>query len=373
MPNSIYLPTEIVVLIVSLAAGSSGETQRQSTLYACCLVSQQWYSAAVSFLYRKPRLKTGRSFAKFTRTVAPPLGERKSKLNLGEFVHRLDLGSLVHESSKSLTARLLGRIKTNLESFVAPSLSFSSNSLPALSKCTNLHYLDLSLVGDPIPFTNLKKALNNLPKLTTVRLPRSTNLTDLSPTSQSIPWPPRLHRLQLSGRFSPFTIPTFAWPPSLTSLTLKNCQDLSVNHIGSLMSSPQLGRTLRRLTISCANRGLHPESINAVPAFLPDLTYLCVPGDLVDDMFFELLTDKTHPIALQELVFDHPFSDPELGFSTQALIAALHAGLVNLQNIGFAERFCTDERIIADEELDTILTERAPSGKDDVVCGVYYV
>lgn len=126
MPNSVYLPTEIVVYIVSLAAQSSDEAQRQSTLYACCLVSQQWYSAAVSFLYRKPRLKTGRSFAKFTRTVAPPLGERKSKLNLGEFVHRLDLGSLVHESSKSLTARLLGRIKTNLESFVAPSLSFSS-------------------------------------------------------------------------------------------------------------------------------------------------------------------------------------------------------------------------------------------------------
>lgn len=141
------------------------------------------------------------------------------------------------------------------------------------------------------------------------------------------------------------------------------------------MSSPQLGRTLKRFTLSCANRGLHPDSINAIPAFLPDLTYLSVPGDLVDDMFFELLTDKTQPIALQELVFDHPYSDPELVFSTQALISALHAGLANLQNIGFAERFCTEERIMDDEELDAILTERAPSNGDDAAmpCGVYYM
>ena len=35
------------------------------------------------------------------------------------------MSSLVHNGSKSLTARLLGRVKTRLEEFVAPQASFA--------------------------------------------------------------------------------------------------------------------------------------------------------------------------------------------------------------------------------------------------------
>ncbi|KAK1147439.1 hypothetical protein N8T08_001521 [Aspergillus melleus] len=381
--REIYLPTEIVLHIVGIIAAD--ESRRQETLHACCLISRQWYSAAIAPLYEKPHVGTGVAFGKFTDTISPPIGARKSKLNLGSLVHRLDLSGLVHHSSNSLTARLLGRVKENLEVFIAPRVSFSTNSLPALSKCTNLRSLDLSLVGDPIPFTNLKQALSRLRKLNTLRLPQSTSLTSAESTSLSttaVEWPPQITRLQLSGRFNPLTIPTFAWPASLTSLSLKNCADLSVSNLGSLLSSPYLNHSLRRLSISGANRGLQPESINAILAFLPGLTTLSVPGDMVDDTFFDILCHMTPPVALEELEFAHPSQDPSLVFSTEALIRALGCGLKDLRAVGFADIFCTEQRINEDEELEEILLKRVaerpdPPGhwKEDeyLLVGVYYL
>lgn len=123
--NHIHLPTEIIVQIVSFAASDEDDARRQRSMYACCLLSRQWYSAAIAFLYERPRLDRGLSFKKFTDTVCPPIAARKSKLNLGSLVRRLDLSGLVHHSSNSLTARLLGRIRANLEVFIAPSVSFA--------------------------------------------------------------------------------------------------------------------------------------------------------------------------------------------------------------------------------------------------------
>ena len=123
--RQIHLPTEIVVSIVSFAAADEDDARRQRTMYACCLLSHQWYSAAVAFLYEKPRLGKGLAFKKFTDTVCPPIAARKSKLNLGSLVRRLDLSILVHHSTNSLTSRLLGRVKENLEVLMAPSVSFA--------------------------------------------------------------------------------------------------------------------------------------------------------------------------------------------------------------------------------------------------------
>lgn len=45
--------------------------------------------------------------------------------DLGWFVRRLDLSRLVHHSSNSMTARLIGRVRENLEVFIAPAAGFS--------------------------------------------------------------------------------------------------------------------------------------------------------------------------------------------------------------------------------------------------------
>lgn len=372
----IHVPTEIVVQIVSYVAGD--ELERQKTLYACCLVSRQWYSAAIAFLYERPRVDSGISFQRFTETISPPIGVRKNKLNLGSFVHRLNLSHLVHHSSNSLTARLLGRIKENLEIFIAPTLTFSINSLPALSKCTNLRHLDLALVHEAIPFPVLKQAISRMPKLVALKLPQSTILTD--PESSQSTWPPTLTRLQISGRFNPLLIPTFSWPPSLTSLSLKNCSELSLSNLSSLLSSPHLGEKLTRLTISGANRGLTPDSINAIPAFLPNLIFLSVPGDMVEDSFFIILCHMFPPLGLEVLEFGLPCVDLKVNFTTKTLLGALDTGLPRLRSIGFAEELVTDQRLEEDEEIDEVLqvrNERRPAqagaeSRDDKEIGVYY-
>lgn len=123
--KSIYLPSEIILTVVRNVAAETDPHCRLGALYACCLVSRQWYSVSVSYLYEFPEFETGISFQEFATTICPPVGVKKSKENLGSFVRRLNLGGLVHESSNSLTARLIGRVKDNLEVFIAPRVSFA--------------------------------------------------------------------------------------------------------------------------------------------------------------------------------------------------------------------------------------------------------
>ncbi|KAJ0416764.1 hypothetical protein BJY00DRAFT_290802 [Aspergillus carlsbadensis] len=369
----IHLPTEIVVQIVTdVAADESAQT----SLFACSLVSRQWYSCAITLLYENPQINTGNSFTRFTSTICPPIGVRKSKWNLGALVHRLDLSSLVHHSSPSLTARLLGRVKDNLEVFLAPRASFASNSLPSLSKCSKLRLLDLSLVATPMLFKDLKKSLSSLEDLRTLRLPQSTSVMDAE--SFNIPWPPHIHRLQFSGHFSAAPMRSFPWPPSLTTLTLKNCADLSLANLSSLMCSPDLSRTLKRLTISGQNRHLSADSITSILAMVPELSFLSIPGDMVDGTFFELLCHIGLP-TLEVLEFGYPSVDPEVYFTTESLLKALDYGLPTLTAVGFAEIFCSGEDSLDDDAVDDFLLKRAETrkssqtGTGSIDPGVYYV
>ena len=116
-----FFPTELVHLVLS---SLEEDDSRQPTLHACCLVSNQWYSEAISLLYEKPHLD-GARFQQFAATVCPPIGTREPKVRLATLVRQLDMGRLVHQSSNSLTARLLGKVKGNLEVFVVPMYSFS--------------------------------------------------------------------------------------------------------------------------------------------------------------------------------------------------------------------------------------------------------
>lgn len=97
----------------------------QSTLFSCCLVCQQWYSAAIPFLYSKPVI-SARNYDSFAGTL-DVRGKARHNIQepLGNFVKHLDLGGLAHSGSKSVTARLLRACKEELEVFVAPASTFS--------------------------------------------------------------------------------------------------------------------------------------------------------------------------------------------------------------------------------------------------------
>ena len=116
------LPLEVAENIISFIPRVPAS---QPTLHACTLLSRVWYAAAIARLYEEPAI-TGRSYDKFTKSICPSINAHIRKNGLAEFVRVLDLSMLVHHGSKSLTARLLGRVKVGLEEFIAPQASFGS-------------------------------------------------------------------------------------------------------------------------------------------------------------------------------------------------------------------------------------------------------
>ena len=117
----IHLPTEIINSIVDFL---SSDLAGRETLWACSIVSRQWYSASISRLYEHPRL-TARNCDGFAATICPPVNAHIRHVDLGDHVKYLDMGALAYDSSRSLTARLLRRVGRNLETFIAPVTSFS--------------------------------------------------------------------------------------------------------------------------------------------------------------------------------------------------------------------------------------------------------
>lgn len=116
----IHLPTEVIQHIVACIERGGG-TQRD--IWSCCLVSRHWYSASINALYERPWLR-GRNFERFASTICPPIRAHVRRVEVAKYVRHLDMSELAYESSNSMTARLLGRVKEGLETFVAPARSF---------------------------------------------------------------------------------------------------------------------------------------------------------------------------------------------------------------------------------------------------------
>ena len=120
-PPAPILPAELLFNILSHL---SRQPKIQPSLYSFCLVSRSWYAAGVYDLYRAPTL-AGSRYLLFVRTVCPSINLHVRKNGLAALVRKLDMSRVVHEGSKSITGRLLGRVKGGLEEFVAPQTSFA--------------------------------------------------------------------------------------------------------------------------------------------------------------------------------------------------------------------------------------------------------
>ena len=143
----VHLPPEIILYILSFIPV---RPENQSTLCTCCLLSRDWYSSAIPLLYRSPSI-TSKNFRLFVRTICPSINVHVRKSELAGLVRRLDMGSLVHDGSKSVTARLLGRVKEGLEEFVAPQTSFAyvPNSCGLTYEFIVSNFLQHQLPGKP--------------------------------------------------------------------------------------------------------------------------------------------------------------------------------------------------------------------------------
>ncbi len=190
----VQLPVEIILQVASHIPRQASD---QKTLWSCCLVSRAWYSATVPLLYQRPYLG-GWNFQAFVATVCPSKNAHIRRSQLAELVQTLDMGELVHDGSKSLTARLLGRLKGNLIEFVAPQASFSINSFAALSKCTHLTLLNLSLMSASVSTKLLFQTIQSLTKLETLFFPR-TSIYEDDFNKDGYEWPSCLKSLHFAG------------------------------------------------------------------------------------------------------------------------------------------------------------------------------
>ena len=281
----IYLPDEILVQILEYTSHASSA---QKTLASCCLLSRQWYDAALPLLYRHPRLY-GNNYDLFVRAICPSINLHVRKSPLSELVKVLDMGHLVHQGSRSMTARLLGRTKGNLEEFVAPQASFAMNCFPALAKCYHLRLLDLSLVSESPPLPDLFKTVSHLEQLQTFRLPRSTGFgVHNTKTSLSFSWPTNLEHLTISGGIDAnFLYGVVSLPITLKSLTIERCplaKGFAVTHL--LKTAVRNLPSLETLKISHLPR-LSGHALDGVLLLLPQLSVLSVSVDYITPAIFD--------------------------------------------------------------------------------------
>lgn len=279
----VYLPDEIIIQILEYITRFK---DAQRTLASCCLLSRQWYDAAVPLLYAEPYLY-GKNFDPFVRTMCPSINLHVRKSPLSELVKVLNMASLVHQGRPSLTARLLGRTKGSLEEFVAPQASFAVNCLAGLSKCLKLHVLDLSLVSEAPPLPDLFKAVAHLQHLRTFRLPRSGGF-GAHHKPASFAWSPHIEHLSLSGGIDGhFLHGVVTFPQTLRSLTIEHCpqaKGYAITHL--LKTAVRPLRHLESLKIRFMPR-LSSHALDDILFLLPQIQRLSLSVDYITPALFD--------------------------------------------------------------------------------------
>lgn len=327
----VYLPDEIILEILSYVTRAA---ESQQTLYSCCLLSHQWYSAAIPLLYARPQLY-GKNYDPFVRAVCPSINRHVRKSPLSGLVKVLNMSGLVHHGSKSMTARLLGRTNVNLEEFVAPQASFAINCYAPLSKCHKLRLLDLALVSESAPLQTMFNTVKSLQNLVVLRLPRSGFGADVDPSS--IIWPPRLETLYLSGGIDAnFLYGIVTFPPTLRDFILEHCPMAKAHAVRQLLSTLSQARlSIKYLRVAHMTR-LNASSLDPVLVLFPELERLSVSVDYITPAIF-------NP-DFQDLGFATPGA---ADFTNHALRVL---ELTNSGNPGVEDKFSPIDIIIAMDE-----------------------
>ena len=369
--REVDLPSEIISHILSYIPRRENT---QATFWACSLVSRTWYSASIALLYSRPYLNGG-NFAEFVRTVCPSKNAHIRLSTLAILVRKLDMGELVHNASRSLTARLLGRLKGNIEEFVAPQASFAINSFAALSKCTKLRHLDLSLISASISNKLLFQTLKSLRDLETLFFPRSSS-HDQEYTETAYSWPPKLKSLHLAGGIdSNFLLKHLVnAPPSLQRLSIQHCSQV---YPSSLLSTlRELGPQLQHLTIRHPMLQFWVGSLDFVLDTCPCLTALRISADFISDkMFSSSYIQLPHPLQILDIECS-PTAGADVGIGASAIYDSVEEGrLPDLRSVRVSARLAwaaTESTRTDANDLRDILDEGEMEKPLGIDTGVWY-
>lgn len=296
-----YLPDELLLEVLHYI---TQDTASQPTLASFCRVSWQWYNVGIRKLYEAPVL-VGSSYDLFVRTVCPSLNAHIKKSDLAGLgiippsltsplasltqpvVKVLDLSVIVHQGNKATTARLLNRTKPSLERFAAPQASFGINCWAALTKCTKLRILDLSLISESIDYASLVHTVPRLPQLRKLYFPRCSCRYDVGKAEDHafIPWPPHMQHLQISGGLHMRLIQNFmSYPPPISSLGISHI----ISKMGRITDIQFLVKSLTSTLTTLELRdipSLAQDDLDLVLEWAPNLRNLTIAIDYISIHF----------------------------------------------------------------------------------------
>ncbi|KAL9605611.1 MAG: hypothetical protein Q9179_001190 [Wetmoreana sp. 5 TL-2023] len=301
--KSLTLPSEILIQIAEYVACLPSS---QKDLWAMTRVSRSWYAAAVPALYHSPNI-TGRNFQLFVRTLCPSINPHLRKTDFSAMIKVLDMSKLVHDGSKSLTSRILGRVRDGLEVFVAPQSSFAINCLAALSKCQHLRELDLSLISQNVGLTQLLRSTSKLIQLQLMSIKCNGGALP-KPSDPDPSWPPSLSRLSISGTLDDKDLLLLrSLPSSVISLTFSYCPRLSTGPVKGLVKT--LGCSLLHLHLGRQANNIRCERLSDWLCDLPKLRLFRVTlrnqqslGTIMIN--YQTIFGGQNPHPLEYLMFD---------------------------------------------------------------------
>ena len=369
-PREVPLPAEIIAQILLFLSPSGDAPARQSTLHALTLLSRTWYTATIASLYSYPQLHGG-NFSLFSTTICPSKNYKIRFSPLATLVRCLDMSSLVHNSSKSLTARLLGRLKGNLETFIAPQASFAINSFAALSKCVHLRTLDLRLISASISNRQLFQTLRPLTSLETLYFPRSSSLADKLkyPGEEMVyVWPPQLTALHLAGGVDDYFLRNILVnaPGSLETLSIQHCSQVFSSAL--LETLQTIGSRLQNLTIRHPMPKLQVGALDHILLLCERLVSLRISADYISNELFESIA-MGHPLRVLHLDCS-PQAGADVDVDANALCAAVDDGrLADLRSVGVSARLAWDATVNTRRQIGD-LVEALEDGEMERPLGV---
>jgi hypothetical protein len=255
------------------------------------------------------------------------------------------MSELVHNSSKSLTARLLGRLKGNVEEFVAPQSSFAINSFAALSKCVRLRTLDLRLISASISNQQLFQTLLPLQNLEVLFFPRSSSLADQLRKGDAVyAWPPRLRALHLAGGVDDYFLGRHLVlaPRSLEQLSIQHCAQIYAPTLLETLAA--VGPQLKHLTIRHPMTKLQVGALDHILLLCPSLVSLRISADYISNGLFELIPTG-HPLQVLHLDCSAQ-AGADVGVDAGVICQAVDEGrLGNLRSVGVSARLAWDATI----------------------------
>ena len=222
------------------------------------------------------------------------------------------MSRLVYSGSKSLTARVLGRVKGQLQVFIAPATTFSLLAFSALAKCYHLRVLNLDYVIERIDTVQLLRTVGKLTRLEALSLRIGwVAPIDLPKFKDDLGFPPSLRRLTISG----------VWEPEAAKILHKALERSKIDTL-SIMIGGGMRRELTRaihnmnlksLRLDIAIRPTSPDWQTIVSSAVPDLLHYCrkveelsIPLIFLSNMIFTNLGALSEPpYAMRKLII-HP-------------------------------------------------------------------